>query len=296
MDTMKKPIIIKKQNCPNGTRKNKNGQCEQVNLELLREEKKKPLIIEKGDEVKGNAVKTLVIRDSQPIPIINDVLANVPKNTNEFLRKKEQIEHAEENRQGTEHEFLYPTLNDPNFSKKIAQHQEFFDTQYDGDIRDITKHADKMCAEPFELMPHQLFVKNFLSFQTPYNSLLLYHGLGSGKTCSAIGISEEMRQYMKQVGIKQRIIIVAAPNVQANFKLQLFYERRLKEEDGIWNIRSCVGDVFLREINPTNLKGVPREKVISQVKSIINQYYVFMGYVELANYIRKKTMVQMSGV
>ena len=296
MDTMKKTIIIKKQNCPNGTRKNKNGQCEQVNLELLREEKKKPLIIEKGDEVKGNAVKTLVIRDSQPIPIINDVLANVPKNTNEFLRKKEQIEHAEENRQGTEHEFLYPTLNDPNFSKKIAQHQEFFDTQYDGDIRDITKHADKMCVEPFELMPHQLFVKNFLSFQTPYNSLLLYHGLGSGKTCSAIGISEEMRQYMKQVGIKQRIIIVAAPNVQANFKLQLFDERRLKEEDGIWNIRSCVGDVFLREINPTNLKGVPREKVISQVKSIINQYYVFMGYVELANYIRKKTMVQMSGV
>jgi hypothetical protein len=295
MDTTKNTIIIKRKICPNGTRKNKNGQCEQVNLELLREEKKKPLVIESGDDIKGKAVKTLIIRDSQPIPKINDALASVPNNTNEFLRKKEQIEYAEEKKEGNEHAFLYPTLNDPNFSKKIAQHQEFFDTQYDGNIHDISKYADKMCDEPFELMPHQLFVKNFLSFQTPYNSLLLYHGLGSGKTCSAIGISEEMRQYMKQVGIKQRIIIVAAPNVQANFKLQLFDERQLKEEDGIWNIRSCVGDVFLREINPTNLKGISREKVISQIKSIINQYYVFMGYVELANYIRKKTMVQMSG-
>ena len=45
-------------------------------------------------------------------------------------------------------------------------------------------------------MPHQNFVK-FLSFNTPYNSLFLYHGLGSGKTCSSIGVSEEMRIYMK---------------------------------------------------------------------------------------------------
>ena len=152
-----------------------------------------------------------------------------------------------------------------------------------------------MCDEPFELMPHQLFVKNFLSFQTPYNSLLLYHGLGSGKTCSSIGISEEMRQYMKQVGIKQRIIVIAAPNVQANFKLQLFDERRLKEVDGLWNIESCAGNTLIQEVNPTNLKGIPREKIISQVKSIINQYYVFMGYVELSNYIRKKTAVLNEG-
>ena len=104
-----------------------------------------------------------------------------------------------------------------------------------------------------------------------------------------------MRQYMKQVGIKQRIIVVAAPNVQANYRLQLFDERRLKEEDGIWNIKSCVGNVFLREINPTSIQGLSRDRVISQVKNIINQFYVFMGYVELANYIRKKTVVQTAG-
>ena len=69
-----------------------------------------------------------------------------------------------------------------------------------------------------------MFVKNFLSFQTPYNALLLYHGLGTGKTCSAIGIAEEMRGFMKQIGLTQRILVVASPNVQNNFRLLLLRE------------------------------------------------------------------------
>ena len=56
----------------------------------------------------------------------------------------------------------------------------------------------------FELSPHQLFVKNFLSSQTPYNSLLLFHGLGTGKTCSAIGITEEHRDYIKQTNNEKK--------------------------------------------------------------------------------------------
>ena len=93
---------------------------------------------------------------------------------------------------------------------------------------EIEEQAKKLCEADFELSPNQLFVRNFLSFQTPYNSLLLYHGLGSGKTCSAISVSEEMRDYLKQLGITQSIIVVASPNVQENFKLQLFDERKLK--------------------------------------------------------------------
>jgi hypothetical protein len=184
---------------------------------------------------------------------------------------------------------LYPTLDDPDFSYKIAQRQEFADTKYDGDILDVRTQADKLCDAPFELMPHQLFVRNFLSFGTPYNSLLLYHGLGSGKTCSAIGIAEEMRAYMKQMGITKRIIIVASPNVQDNFRLQLFDERRLEQlPDGTWNLNTCIGNALIQEINPTNLRGLTREKIIAQIRSLINQSYVFMGNKgEFANYIQK---------
>jgi superfamily II DNA or RNA helicase len=230
------------------------------------------------------------IPQNQPI-VLNDLLSKIPKESNQYIRVKEKIEYDQTKSAASEYPFLYPDLNDPNFAVKIASRKEFNDFKYDGEIKSIEETADILCKSQFELLPHQIFVKNFLSFQTPYNSLLLYHGLGSGKTCSAIGIAEEMRGYMKQVGIRQRIIVVASPNVQQNFRMQLFDERGLTESNGVWTIRSCIGDSLIREVNPTNLKGMKKERVISQIKTIINQYYVFMGYTELANYIAKKTAV-----
>jgi hypothetical protein len=183
---------------------------------------------------------------------------------------------------------LYPTLNDPNFNTKIALRKEFYDTKMDVDnTEDVEAKAEMLCNAPFELAPNQQFVRNFLSVETPYNSLLLYHGLGTGKTCSAISVAEEMRDYMKQMGITQQIIVIASPNVQENFRLQLFDERELKEiEPGVWNIRACTGNKFIKEINPMNMKGLTRDKVIKQIKRLIQSYYLFFGYNEFANYVR----------
>ena len=186
------------------------------------------------------------------------------------------------------YDFLYPELDDPNFNIKIAKRKEFHDTQYDGNTKhDIETRANELCKADFELSPHQQFVKNFLSTRTPYNSLLLYHGLGTGKTCSAIGVAEEMREYMKQIGQRKPIMIIAMPNVQDNFRLQLFDPRKLEFNDGIWTIESCIGNSLLREINPTGVKGKAddRENIIEQINNIINQYYVFMGYTSFANYM-----------
>jgi superfamily II DNA or RNA helicase len=209
------------------------------------------------------------------------------KDCNKFILKKELVERNSLKKEDDK-PYLYPNLNDPNFNIKIAEKKEFNDTKYDGEIhKSIKEHADALANADFELSPHQAFVKNFLSFQTPYNSLLLYHGLGSGKTCSAIGVSEEMRDYLKQMGMSRRIIIVASENVQDNFRLQLFDERKLKLVDGLWNIKACTGNKLLKEINPMNMKGIPREKVISQIKALINNSYLFLGYGQFANYIIK---------
>jgi len=206
---------------------------------------------------------------------------------NKFQLKKELAERNYLSEHEDENEYLYPNLNDKEFNIKIASKKEFNDTKYDGSIYDdIKKQADVLAKADFELQPHQAFVKNFMSFQTPYSSLLLYHGLGSGKTCSAIGVCEEMRDYMKQMGITKRIIIVASENVQDNFKLQLFDERKLKEINGVWSMRGCVGNKLLKEINPMNMP-MSKEKIISQIKTLINTYYLFLGYVQFANYIIK---------
>jgi hypothetical protein len=212
------------------------------------------------------------------------------KEYNAFLFNKEKIEH--ESSDTTEFDFLYPELNDPNFNIKIAKRKEFNDTKFDGSIYDIKEQAEKMCNVDFELLPHQLFVKNFLSYQTPYNCLLLYHMLGSGKTCSAIGVAEEMRSYMKQIGLVQknkRILIVASPNVQNNFRLQLFDDRKLKKENGMWNLNTCIGNSLLNEINPSSMHELKRNQIISEINNLIKTYYQFVGYDKLANIIRSET-------
>jgi hypothetical protein len=224
------------------------------------------------------------------------------KDFNKLLLKKELLERAytvhdigvlpgsddEGEGEGAETKHLYPTLNDPNFNTKIALRKEFFDTKMDVDNAvSVEEQAEILCNAPFELAPNQQFVRNFLSVETPYNSLLLYHGLGTGKTCSAISVAEEMRDYMKQMGISQRIVVIASPNVQENFRLQLFDERELREiEPGVWNIRACTGNKFIKEVNPMNMKGLTRDKIVKQIRRLISSHYLFFGYNEFANYVR----------
>ena len=226
-----------------------------------------------------NKTKKIMLKESKEL---NET--SISKESKESLQLNDDID-IEENY--NKFNYLYPNLNDKNFNKRIAEKKEFNETKYDGRIYDVTKQAEIICNQKFELAQHQLFIKNFLSLQTPYNSLLLYHGLGSGKTCSAIGVAEEMRDYLKQLGNSNKIIVVATPNVQENFKLQLFDENKLKLDGGVWNINNCVGNKFLKEINPTNMLGLTKEKVVNQIKRLINNYYSFMGYIEFANFIIK---------
>ena len=232
----------------------------------------------------------------EPLPLEHITKKNKKTGMNAFLAEKERLEHKASNE--TSHDFLYPTLDDPLFNIKIAKKKEFQETKFDATIYDIAKQSNAMCESKFELMPHQLFVKNFLSTQTPYNSLLLYHGLGTGKTCSAIGVAEEMRRYMAQVGIRDKILVVASPNVQGNFRAQLFDESKLVQvpnpanpEEYTWNMESCVGDSLLQEIDPNSVRNIPREKIVSNINAIISTWYEFMGYGQLANYIINKTKV-----
>lgn len=45
--------------------------------------------------------------------------------------------------------------------------------------KDVT--CDNITQDTFEPLPHQKLVKQYLSIDTPYRGLLLYHGLGSAK-------------------------------------------------------------------------------------------------------------------
>lgn len=174
---------------------------------------------------------------------------------------------------------IYPDTKDSRFQKKIAVKKEFH-YNYDS--------SEKSCNEKSSIVslhPHQQFVKRFISNNTHYNGLLMFHGLGSGKTCSAIGICEETRKYIKYNKNFKKILIIASPNVQENFQLQLFDEHKLKKKNNMWTIEGCVGSYLLDEIGIHNGNNMKKEEIIKKIKKLIRKYYSFMGYIEFSNKI-----------
>jgi hypothetical protein len=90
----------------------------------------------------------------------------------------------------------YPNINkkgddilnpyDDGFYEVIFKKKEFYDEKLSSDIEPIPD-------EKGMLMKHQKIIARFLSSHTMYDSLLLVHEMGTGKTCSAIGAIEQIK-------------------------------------------------------------------------------------------------------
>jgi hypothetical protein len=94
----------------------------------------------------------------------------------------------------------------------------------------------------FELLTHQLVIRDYLNLYTPYRGLLLYHGLGSGKTCTSIGIAEGMKS--------GKSIVLMTP---ASLKMNFFNELKkcgdvLYKKNQFWEFVSVEGDTRMIRI------------------------------------------------
>jgi len=65
-----------------------------------------------------------------------------------------------------------------------------------------------------DLFIHQQVVRDYLNLYTPYRGLLLYHGLGSGKTCTSIAIAEGMKS-------NKEIVLMTPASLKMNFFSEL---------------------------------------------------------------------------
>ena len=61
----------------------------------------------------------------------------------------------------------------------------------------LRKEGDDPCNEKFikELTTYQKFVGQYLNYRSPFRDLLIYHGLGSGKTVTAINVYNVLYNY-----------------------------------------------------------------------------------------------------
>ena len=97
----------------------------------------------------------------------------------------------------------------------IKNFNEIF-KKYENEIKKY-ENEDVSCDSRIdnrELFIHQKIVRDYLNTYTPYRGLLIYHGLGSGKTCTSIAIAEGMKS-------DKRIFIMTPASLKMNYFSEL---------------------------------------------------------------------------
>ena len=188
----------------------------------------------------------------------------------------------------------YPLLSNKEFGKKIFEKKEFYIDKIptidnSETIETLTK---KLCK--FKLSPNQKFLKKYLSENTNYNGILLYHGTGVGKTCSSISIAEQFIERLHK--LNKKVIILLNPSIKANFIKNIFNIERVKQGDPI---SQCTRDKYLKLLN-IDIKTLKTpedyERVNKRIKRLIKNTYSFYGYQEFANTIEKMENVETPGL
>lgn len=156
---------------------------------------------------------------------------------------------------------LYPIINDINFSNNINDIFEF--------NIPIIREKNSCDSIDFKLAPYQIFLKNFICNDTPYNSILIYHGTGTGKTCSAVGIAENFRDIYQIPD--NRIIILSPDKIKQGWYNNIYNPKKSNDQ--------CTSDTYRNLINDEGDIDKNRNK-------IVKKYYEFYGYLEFANRIK----------
>jgi hypothetical protein len=126
----------------------------------------------------------------------------------------------------------------------------------------------------FEPLTHQMIVTRYLNSYTPYRGLLLYHGLGSGKTCSSITIMEGMKNTHK-------IFIMTPASLQANYRTQMkFCGDQLFKKNNHWRFEEY------------DESSDPLIKSFFQITGITEEY--FKSQKEIVAFIRSQGGVWMT--
>ena len=167
----------------------------------------------------------------------------------------------------------YPDYNNASFIDNISRKAEF-------NLNKISLNKDGQCDnDEFELANHQRLLKNFVNNNTPYKSLLLFHGVGVGKTCSGVTISESFRD--TYVNDNKKIIIVRKGGLSQGWKDTIFDPEKGDNQ--------CSGNTFLDIMKGE--KGYDNKKDSKSLKTSVNKaikkYYEFYQYGTFNGLIKK---------
>jgi SNF2 family DNA or RNA helicase len=169
------------------------------------------------------------------------------------------------------------------------------DKPTDDDDKDVDLCTKRGNAR--ELLPHQKIVRDYLMAETPYRGLLVYHGLGSGKTCSSIAVAESLLS-------DRKVFVMLPASLEINYRGELrkcgdpiyAYEQHweMREVDSTARAEEAkklgISDGFLdrnakffvtipnQEANFNVLPVTARTLIGKQIEDILDQRFTFVRY------------------
>jgi superfamily II DNA or RNA helicase len=185
----------------------------------------------------------------------------------------------------TEYVPVFPSKDDPLFVEKLAMMDDFGifkipPQEVMNTPEEFKKTAETLCS--FEKTYYQHFVSQYISHRSPYKGLLLYHGLGSGKTCSAITIAEtflkDHRMYHEPT-----VWVVSKKALKQSFEQEIFRTILLTTPEFLKE--QCTGDTY-HDMIPDHDK-LSQKNLIKRIHKIIKSRYKFFGYEKFANVIEE---------
>ena len=163
----------------------------------------------------------------------------------------------------------------------------------------------------FSLLTHQKIVRDYMNLFTPYRGLLLFHGLGSGKTASSIAIAEGMKD-------SKKIIVMTPASLRSNYIEELkkagdlLYKKNqywewistiknpalvptlsavlnikqefIRKQKGAWLVN------VKKAPNISNLSDVEVKSIDTQINEMIFNKYTFINY----NGLNKKKLSELT--
>jgi hypothetical protein len=147
--------------------------------------------------------------------------------------------------------------------------------------KDEEVSCEKRSSEEFSLLTHQEVVRDYLNFYSPYRGLLIFHGLGSGKTCTSIAIAEGMKT-------DKQIIIMTPASLKMNYYSEL---------------KKCGDELYRKNqyweyLDPVKVSSyiAPLAKVMSLDPEYIRQKGVWLINVKKPSNFEELTSVQKSEI
>lgn len=152
----------------------------------------------------------------------------------------------------------------------------------------LRKENCNTSSKDFKLQSFQLFLRRILSPDSPTRNMLLFHGTGQGKTCTAIQVAEEY--ILRPEFQDKKVLVLASAAVQENFRTQVFDVNRVKVDPaGIFQSQQCTGRRYLDMLQRAQTEGLrwedpeSREKMNAIIQSMIDDFYEFRPYQSWGN-------------